>query len=164
MASSKAAGTGQWGRKGGAISLTAKDLEALLPRSLPGGFARKQAATAGSGGPFGYVSTKVEYANEQASITLGAADIGLWGALAGITSAFGGHAAREQADSYSRMDQVDGRLTLENYIAPTKASAYATVVKNRIMLTAEGKGASMDEIKAAIGTIDLAQVEALAER
>jgi hypothetical protein len=38
------------------------------------------------------------------------------------------------------------------------------VVKNRIMLTAEGKGASMDEIKAAIGTIDLAKAEVLAGR
>ena len=152
------------GRRGGAISLTAKDLEGLLPPSLPGGFERKQAATAGSGGPFAYISTKVEYANDHATITLGAADIGLWGTLAGITSAFGACAASSQADSYSRVDQVDGRLTLENYIAPSKTGTYATVVKNRIMLTAEGKGASMDEIKAAVGTIDLAKAEVLAER
>jgi hypothetical protein len=128
---------------------------------LPGGFERGQATTAGGGGWFGYMQSKVEYARGDATITLGVSDLGVWGALAGLTSAFGTHAAQEQGESYSRMDQIDGRLTLENYVAPAKTGTYATVVGDRIMLTAEGKSVSMDELKAAIGTIDLAKVEAL---
>ena len=103
------------------------------------------------------------FAKGDATITLGVSDLGLWGALAGLTSAFGTHAAQEQGESYSRMDQIDGRLTLENYVGPTKSGTYATVVGDRIMLTAEGMNVSMDELKAAMGTIELAKAEALAK-
>jgi dTDP-4-amino-4,6-dideoxygalactose transaminase len=48
-------------------------------------------------------------------------------------------------------------------VGPTKSGTYATVVGDRIMLTAEGMNVSMDELKAAMGTIELAKAEALAK-
>jgi hypothetical protein len=54
-------------------------------------------------------------------------------------------------------------MTMEEFNRETKVGKFAVIVADRVMVEAEGADASMDALKAAIATIDLGQVEALAK-
>jgi hypothetical protein len=140
------------------------DLKSLLPATLPGGFARTDTSTASGGAAgFDFGNAKAVYAKGSARITLSLTDMGAIGALAALGSAFGANASEETATSYSKMGQVDGRMTMEEFNRETRVGKFAVIVADRVMIEAEGADASMDALKAAIGTIDLGQVEALAK-
>jgi len=85
------------------------------------------------------------------------------GALAALGSAFGANTSEETATSYSKMGQVDGRMTVEEFNRETKSGKYSIIVGDRIMVEAEGTGATIDELKSAVGALDLGGVEALAK-
>ncbi len=140
------------------------DLKALLPASLPGGFARTDISTASGGAAgFDFGNAKAVYAKGDARITLSLTDTGAIGALAALGSAFGANASEETATSYSKMGQVDGRMTMEEFNRETKAGKFSVFVGDRVMVEAEGAGATVDDLKAAVGALDLGQVEALAK-
>ena len=139
------------------------DLKVLLPEALPGGFARSGLTTStGGAAGFAFGSAKADYAKGDAHITLSLMDMGAMGALATLGGVFGASASEETETSYNKMGEVDGRMTLEEFNNETNSGKYATIVGNQIMVEAEGAGVSMDELKAAVQTIDLARVEALA--
>ena len=148
----------------GPRAIAPDDLKSLLPATLPGGFARTDTSTASGGAAgFDFGNAKAVYAKGSARITLSLTDMGAIGALAALGSAFGANASEETATSYSKMGQVDGRMTMEEFNRETKVGKFAVIVADRVMVEAEGADASMDALKAAIGTIDLGQVEALAK-
>jgi hypothetical protein len=148
----------------GPRAIAPDDLKSLLPATLSGGFARTDTSTASGGaGGFDFGNAKAVYAKGSARITLSLTDIGAIGALAALGSAFGANASEETATSYSKMGQVDGRMTMEEFNRETKVGKFAVIVADRVMVEAEGADASMDALKAAIATIDLGQVEALAK-
>jgi hypothetical protein len=148
----------------GPRAIAPDDLKSLLPATLSGGFARTDTSTASGGaGGFDFGNAKAVYAKGSARITLSLTDMGAIGALAALGSAFGANASEETATSYSKMGQVDGRMTMEEFNRETKVGKFAVIVADRVMVEAEGADASMDALQAAIGTIDLGQVEALAK-
>ena len=61
------------------------------------------------------------------------------------------------------MGQVDGRMTMEEFNRETNAGKYAVMVGDRIMVAADGTGTTVDELKSAVGAIDLGKAEALAQ-
>ncbi len=140
------------------------DLKSLLPASLPGGFARTDISTASGGAAgFNFGNAQAVYAKGDASITMSLTDMGAMGALAALGSAFGANTSEETATSYSKMGQVDGRMTVEEFNRETKSGKYSIIVGDRIMVEAEGAGATIDELKSAVGALDLGSVEALAK-
>ena len=157
-------GAGDGKESSGPRAIAPDDLKSLLPATLPGGFARTDTSTASGGAAgFDFGNAKAVYAKGSARITLSLTDMGAIGALAALGSAFGANASEETATSYSKMGQVDGRMTMEEFNRETKVGKFAVIVADRVMVEAEGADASMDALKAAIGTIDLGQVEALAK-
>lgn len=156
-------GAGDGKESSGPRAIAPDDLKSLLPATLPGGFARTDTSTASGGAAgFDFGNAKAVYAKGSARITLSLTDMGAIGALAALGSAFGANASEETATSYSKMGQVDGRMTMEEFNRETKVGKFAVIVGDRVMVEAEGAGASVDALKAAVGTIDLGQVEALA--
>ena len=140
------------------------DLKSLLPASLPGGFARTDISTASGGAAgFNFGNAKAVYAKGDSTITMSLTDMGAMGALAALGSAFGANTSEETATSYSKMGQVDGRMTVEEFNRETKSGKYSIIVGDRIMVEAEGAGATIDELKSAVGALDLGGVEALAK-
>jgi hypothetical protein len=141
------------------------DLKALLPASLPGGYARSDisASSAGAGG-FSFGQAKAVYDKGDAHITLSLMDLGGMGAFASLGGLLGINSSEETATSYSKVGQVDGRTTIEEFHSDTKSGKYVTVVQDRVMVEAAGEGASMSDLKAAVGALDLAGIEALANR
>ncbi len=141
------------------------DLKSLLPKSLPGGFAQSDISTsAGGAAGFSFGTAKATYTKGDAHITLSLMDMGAMGALATLGSAFGANASEETATSYSKMGQTDGRMTMEKFDRETKDGTFGVVASDRVMVEAEGTGATMNELKAAVGAIDLGSVEALANK
>ena len=49
------------------------------------------------------------------------------------------------------MGQVDGRMTMEEFNRESKSGKYSIIVGDRIMVEAEGAGATIDELKSAVG-------------
>ncbi len=139
-------------------------LKSFLPPSLPGGFARTDLSTASGGAAgFDFGNAKGVYQKGDARITLSLTDMGAAGALATLGSIFGASSSEETATSYSKLGQVDGRMTMEEFNRETKAGKFAVIVGERVMVEAEGEGATMDELKAAVAAVDFGQVEALAK-
>ncbi len=91
--------------------------------------------------------------------------MGALGAFAALGGIFGASASEETETSYSKIGEVDGRMTIEEFNRATNSGKYATIVDNRIMVEADGSGgANIDELKAAVLAIDLARVSALAKK
>jgi hypothetical protein len=140
------------------------DLKSLLPATLSGGFRRTDTSRASGGAAgFDFGNAKAVYAKGDARITLSLTDMGAIGALAALGSAFGANTSEETATSYSKMGQIDGRMTMEEFNRDTSVGKFAVIAGDRVMVEAEGSGASMDALKSAVGSIDLGQVEALAK-
>jgi hypothetical protein len=140
------------------------DLKTLLPKSLPGGFAQTDVSTsAGGAAGFSFGTAKATYTKGDAHITLSLMDMGAVGALATLGSVFGANATEETATSYSKMGEVNGRMTMEKFDNETKDGTFGVVVSDRVMVEAEGNGTSMADLKSAVGAIDLGSVEALAK-
>jgi len=139
-------------------------LKALLPDRLPGDFTRGDVSTStGGAAGFSFGTAKAEYTKGEARITLSLTDMGAMGALAALGSAFGVNATEENETSYSKVGQLDGRMTMEKFNRETKDGSFGVIAGDRVMLEAEGTGASMDELKSAVQAVDLGRVEALAK-
>jgi hypothetical protein len=145
---------------------TATDPEALkayLPASVAG-FTREE-VSASSGGAGGYEGSTAEgrYAKGEASLKLEVTDMGAAGALAGMASAFNVKSSKETATGYEKVGMVGGRMTQENYDRQAKSGEYSVLVGERFMVHASGNGVSMDELKAAVGSVDQGRLEGLAK-
>lgn len=139
------------------------DLKALLPNSLPGGFARTELSTsAGGAAGFSFGTAKAIYTKGQARITVSLVDMGAVGALAALGSALGANATEETETSYAKMGQVDGRMAMEKFNRETMDGTYGVIVNDRVLVEAQGNGVGIDALKSAVQVIDLGRVEALA--
>jgi hypothetical protein len=145
-------------------AIATDNLKALLPASLPAGFNRTDISTSSAGAAgFEFGNATAVYAKGDASITLSLTDMGPIGALASLGTAFGANASEESGTSYSKLGQVDGRMTMEEFNRETNSGKYAVMVGDRIMVAADGAGATVDELKSAVDAIDLGKVETLAQ-
>ena len=140
------------------------ELKALLPNSLPGGFIQSEISTSSAGaGGFTFGEAKAVYANGDQRITLSLMDMGALGALASLGSAFGANASEETETSYSKMGHVDGRMTMEDFNRETRTGKFGMIVSGRVMVEAQGTGASMADLKSAVQAIEIGRIEALAK-
>jgi hypothetical protein len=148
----------------GVAAIGPNDLKALLPKKLPGGFSRGDVSTSTAGAAgFSFGTAKAVYNKGDQRITVSLMDMGAMGAFAALGSAFGANASEETDTSYSRIGPVDGRMAIEEFNSETKAGKFAVIVSERVMVEAEGAGASIDDLKSAVGAVDLDSVETLAE-
>jgi hypothetical protein len=145
---------------------TATDPEALkayLPANVAG-FTREELSTS-SGGAGGYEGSAAEgrYTKGDARLKLEVTDMGAAGALAGMASAFNVKSSKERASGYEKVGMVGGRMTQENYDRQAKSGEYSVLIGERFMVHASGDGVSMDELKAAVGSVDQGRLEGLAK-
>jgi hypothetical protein len=54
-------------------------------------------------------------------------------------------------------------MTIENFNRETSTGKFGVMVSDRVMVEAEGSGASMDELKSAVQAVDIDRIEALAK-
>ena len=90
-------------------------------------------------------------------------DMSALGALAGLGSAMGVQHSREDADGYDRTASVDGQMQSEAWSKSGHNGKFGVIVANRFMIEADGTAASIDELKAAVATIDQGDLLSLTE-
>jgi Yip1-like protein len=163
MEQSQGAGSTGKPSEDGLSAISADSLKALLPTSLPGGFARGEvSSSSASAAGFNFGTAKAVYNKGDERITLSLIDMGAMGAFAALGSAFGANASEETDTSYSKIGSVDGRMAIEEFNRETEVGKFAVIVSERVMVEAEGAGASIDDLKSAVGEVDFDNVEALA--
>lgn len=152
-------------KSGQAAPVIAPDvLQALLPGALNG--LPRTAIESQSGGAAGIAGSNAEarYGLGDSEIKLSITDMGAMGGLAALGGAFNIQSSKQAGTSYEKVGKVDGRMTTEKFDSADKRGSYGTIVGDRVMIQAEGHAASIDVLKAAVVSINLAKVEELAKQ
>lgn len=149
----QAAATGQ------SNALAPSALQALLPASI-GGFARTEISSSGLG--VGGAMAEGKYESGDKSISLEITDMAAAGALAGLAGAMGVESNRQTATGYEKTSTQGGRLVTEEW-DNSGDGKYSTTIANRFMVSASGQAGSIDALKAAVASVDLGKLEALAK-
>jgi hypothetical protein len=139
-------------------------LKDYLPSSFSG-YSRGD-VEANSGGVAGFSGSNVEaqYAKGDAHLKLSITDLNAAGGFAALASQFGVETSKETANGYEKMGKVDGRMTTEEWHKDSKTGKYGVLVADRFMIEADGDGADMDDLKAAVGAVGPNKLEKLAKK
>lgn len=135
-------------------------LQALLPGSI-GAYQR----TATESTAIGKMGSNAEgtYTAGDNTFRLKVTDMAAIGALAGLGAAMGVEQNREDANGYERTGTVDGQMQSEQWNKTDGTGSFRRMVGGRFMIEADGKTASIDELKAAVATVDQSKLVALAK-
>lgn len=139
--------------------IEAGKMQALLPASI-GSYQRTATESTGMGA----IGSEAEgtYTAGDNSFHLKITDMSAMGAIAGMGAALGVTQNREDADSYERTGTVGGQMQSESWNKSNGRGKFSVFVANRFMIEADGKAASIDELKAAVATVDQGNLQSLA--
>lgn len=147
-------------KKGPIETVDFRKLKEMLPSSADG-LERKEATGEKNGAAGFMISTAAgNYANTDGSQTI---DITI--VDGGGTSMMMGLAAwsmidvdKETADGYEKTGKIGDYKSYEKYNNTDKDGEIAVLVGKRFVVTAKGRGVSMDKIKAALDDVDLSKL------
>ena len=126
-------------------------LQALLPQSI-GGYQRT-AIESGAAGGLGS-NADGTYTGGSNTFHLKVTDMAALGSIAAMGSALGVSASKSDANGYEKTGTVDGHMQTEEWRNDSHSGKFSVVLDNRFSVEAEGNAASIDELKAAVATID----------
>lgn len=155
---------GEAGDTKAAAAISTDILQSYLPASFSG-YSRGD-VEANSGGVAGFSGTNVEakYAKGEAHVQLSITDLNAAGGFAALAGAFGVETSKQTADGYEKLGKVDGRMTTEEWHKDAKSGKYGVLVADRFMVEADGEGADMDDLKAAVSAVGPNKLEKLAKK
>lgn len=133
-------------------------LSAFLPASI-GSYARVATSSTSAG-----MGSQAEATYEAAgkSFKLRVVDMAALGGLAGMASAMGVEHSQEDANGYERVFKDGDTMVTEKWSKSGSSGSYGVIVGDRFMIEADGQAASIDELKAAVATVDQGDLEDLA--
>lgn len=138
-------------------------LKAMLPGALGGGFARTEvSANSGSAAGIGASNAEGRYVSGDSSIRLSVTDMAAMGAMATLGGALNVQSSKETASGYEKVGKVNGRMTSEEYDRQSRHGKYMVMVADRFAIEADGDQVDMNQLKAAVGTVNAGQLEAMA--
>jgi hypothetical protein len=139
-------------------------LKGFLPASLSGGLDRTELSSVGGQvAGFGGSTVEAKYGGNGRELTLTVTDLGAIGAFASLGGALGISGDKETPTSYSKLSQEDGNTVAEEYDRQSHSGSYGLILASRFMVRAEGSSISMDDLRKAVKTVDLAKLQALAK-
>lgn len=143
---------------GNIVPVPTEQMQAMLPGAI-GAYQR----TATESTALGQMGSTAQATYEAGAnrFTLKIVDMSALGALAGMGAALGVEQSREDADGYERTQTVDGQIRTESWNKNANTGKYGVIVANRFLVEADGSAANMDELKAAVATIDQEELEDL---
>lgn len=136
-------------------------LQGLLPDSI-GSYRRTsiESQSAGAAG-IGGSHAEARYEAGDNSFRLSITDTSALGGLAAMGAALNVQSNRQTEDGYEKTSTVDGRLVNERWNRDGNGE-FGMMIKNRFMVQAEGKVASIDELKGAVAAVGLGKLESMA--
>lgn len=140
--------------------IEAARLQELLPQAI-GAFQRSSTETVA----LGQMGSTAEgtYAAGDKSFKLSVADMSALGAIAGLGAAIGVEQSREDAEGYEKIQTVDGQIQSEAWNKASGSGKFSRMVANRFMISAEGSADSIDQLKAAVASVDKDDLTDLAQ-
>lgn len=138
----------------------AAKMQDLLPASI-GAFQRTATQTMAMG-TMGSTAEGTYTAGDK-SFTLTVSDMSALGALAGLGAAMGVEQSREDAEGYERTQTVDGQMQTEAWNNAGSSGKFGRMVASRFMIQAEGSADSIDQLKAAVASVDKGELADLAQ-
>ena len=150
-------------KNGPVATVDFRALKELLPTDADG-LPRKE-ATGEKNGTAGFsVSTATaKYANDDQSerIELSIVDAGGAAMMMGLAAWSMIEVDKETDDGYEKTGSMNGNKSYEKYDNGDKDGEVAVLVNKRFIVTAKGRGVSMDKIKAALEDVDMDKLASL---
>lgn len=136
-------------------------LQGLLPETI--GSYRRTSIESQSMGAAGVGGSQAEarYEAGDNNFRLSVTDMAAMGGLAAMGAALNVQSSKQTEDGYEKTNTIDGRLVNEKWHNDGNGE-FGMLVKNRFMVQAEGKVASIDELKGAVAAIGIGKLESMA--
>ncbi|MVM37607.1 transposase [Spirosoma sp. HMF3257] len=144
-------------KKGPVATVDFRSLKELLPADADG-LARKEATGEKNGAAGFTISTATgKYSNDDGSetIELSLIDGGGSAMMMGLAAWSMIEVDKETENGYEKTTTMNGNKAYEKYDNANKDGEIAVLVNKRFIVSAKGRGVSMDKIKAALEDIDL---------
>ena len=142
-----------------------RELKALLPKELPGGL--KGQLKGQKSGAMGMTVSEAEgrYSKDggNGSITIKLSDISGTGALGAMAHAAWATAEidNETDDSYEKTTTISGYKGMEKYNKKDKDGEIHLFIDNRFIVEIRGSDIKIEDLKGALGAVDLKKIAAL---
>jgi len=146
--------------EGGPQPIHGEKLQAMLPRSVGSYTLGDRENSGNSAGGVSTTHTVGEYHKGEQSFNLTLADRGGAAAQADAVDREGN---RKSSTGYEKVGKVGGRMTTEAWDNTSNRGTYSVLVGNRFIVRAEGRGASMGDLKAAVMAVDFRTLERVAK-
>lgn len=142
-------------------SVAPSALQGLLPDNI-GSYHRTsiESASMGAAG-IGGSHANARYEAGENNFELSVTDMAAAGALAAMGAAMNVQSNSQTERGYEKTNTIDGRLVTEKWNKDGNGE-FGMLVKNRFMVQAEGKVASIDELKSAVASVGIGRLEAMA--
>jgi hypothetical protein len=95
-------------------------------------------------------------------VTVTITDMGAAAGLTAFATAMNVQSDKQTATGYEKVSTINGRLTKESYDNQSKNGDYSVLVGGRFNIEAQGSGASIDALKAAVAAVGPDRLDALA--
>jgi hypothetical protein len=140
-------------------ALNASQIAPLLPASI-GSYARVATSSTSTG-----MGSQAQATYEAGGkrFDLSVVDMAAVGGLTSIASAMGVEHSEENADGYEKVYKDGDHMVTEKWSKSGSNGEYGVVVGDRFLIQADGQAASIDELKAAVATIDADDLENMAD-
>lgn len=152
------------GSNGPVEALAPDQIKAFLPDSL--GSLKRTSISAERNGAMGMqvADATAEYSGDNGQhITLEVSDTGGAKGLVAMAAAMAPEAEKETDHGYEKTYRVDGNLVHEEWDTQSKSGEYSVVVAQRFTVKANGNADSIDQLKQAVGSVDLGKLAAMKE-
>jgi hypothetical protein len=108
-------------------------------------------------------SAEATYTKGDAHFTLQVTDMGSMAGLAGMAGALNVNHTEQTGTRYEKMGKINGRMTTEEFDRASKDGKFGVMVGDRFMVEADGSGADINELKAAVSSVPFGRLESLAK-
>ena len=137
-------------------------LKPFVPDTLAG--MPKKASSAERTGMAGLMVAKAEASygdGARRSVRLEISDTGGVSGLMGLASWVGMEGEKDDDSGSERTQKVDGRLVHQRMSKTGGSNEFSVVLGDRFVVSAHGNGVTVDELKAAVSSLDLARLESM---
>ena len=97
----------------------------------------------------------------QKNVALEVTDTGGVSGLTGLASWVGVQGEKEDENGVERTQKIGDRLVHERSSKGQGTNEFSVVLGNRFVVNAEGNGVTLNELKAAVSTLDLGKLESM---
>ncbi|MCL2657950.1 MAG: YIP1 family protein [Betaproteobacteria bacterium] len=144
-------------------ALAPDQLKPFVPETLAG--LKRTSVSAERNGAMGMQTSEARatYSDDGSgrSLHLSITDMGSMKGLVGLAGWAGVENSKETSDGYEKTYKQSGRLVHEQWDKPTKSGEFGIVLGERFSVKVSGDANSIDELKTAVTSLDLAGLEAL---